>query len=98
MLNFKKIKEKGISFRLFWDLFVISIVFPNLFLILFDLTYLYFRPQYSIHFPEVIKLYDPILGIESHRTTDEYLKLTEELEKLNSYKEPQILSKEIKNC
>jgi hypothetical protein len=95
MLNFKKIKEKGISFRLFWDLFVISIVFPNLFLILFDLTYLYFRPQYSIHFPEVIKLYDPILGIESHRTTEEYLKLTGELEKLNSYKEPQVLNKEI---
>ena len=95
MLNFKKIKEKGISFRLFWDLFVISLVFPNLILILFDLTYLYFRPQYSIHFPEVIKLYDPILGIEPHRTTDEYLKLVGELEKLNSYKESEFLKKEI---
>jgi len=95
MLNFKKIKEKGISFRLFWDLFVISLVFPNLILILFDFTYLYFRPQYSNHIPEIIKLYDPILGIEPHRTTDEYLKLVTELERLNSFKEPQILKKEI---
>lgn len=95
MLNFKKIKEKGISFRLFWDLFVISLVFPNLLLILFDFTYLYFRPQYSIHLPKVLEIYDPILGIEPHRTTDEYLKLVSELENLILYNDKDVLKIEL---
>lgn len=85
MLNIKKIKEVGLSFILLWNLFVILIILPNLVLILFDFTYLFLRPKYMTTVPGVVHFYDPYLGIEPHRTTDDYLKFVDNFKKLNSY-------------
>lgn len=78
MLNFKQIIERGLSLRLLWDLFMIMAVIMNLHLIVFDLSYLTLRPYYLSHLPAVTKFYDPFLGIEPHRTTEDYLKLVDE--------------------
>lgn len=78
MFKFKQIYERGLTFRLLWDLFMILMVFMNLHLIVFDLTYLTLRPHYLEYVPEMVKLYDPFLGIEPHRSTDDIIKKVDE--------------------
>lgn len=86
MLNFKKIKEAGLSWRLLWDLFMITVAIVNLALILFDLTYLWLRPWYYRNFKEITAVYDPYLGIEPHRFTENYI---EKIDLLEFYVEEQ---------
>ena len=97
MLNFQKIKEKGLSFRLVWDLFVVLIVITNLFLIIFDLTYLLARPFYFKYKREITKLYDPYLGIEPHRTTDTYVKYVDKLSLIERFENQDLLFSELES-
>ncbi len=55
-----------------WDLFMVWVALINLWLILFDLTYLWARPVYLKAAPVVVRLYDPIKGIEPHPLTEEF--------------------------
>ncbi|MBN3945432.1 MAG: hypothetical protein HWQ38_02615 [Nostoc sp. NMS7] len=53
----------------------------NLGLVLFDLSYVPWRDFYLRKLPEIIKIYDPIKGIEAHRDTKSYLEKVDALEK-----------------
>ncbi len=69
---------KGLSRReklgLAWDLFMVWVALINLWLILFDLTYLWARPLYLRTVPVLVRLYDPVKGIEPHPLTEEFLR------------------------
>lgn len=79
MSNSKPAKPSGFRLKLLWDIFMILAVIVNLHLIVFDLTYLIFRPEYYKHLPQVVEIYDPILGIEPHRLTYDVLTSVTEL-------------------
>ncbi|MGD1712542.1 hypothetical protein [Dapis sp. BLCC M172] len=51
----------------------------NFTLVLFNITYVTFRDFYFDHIPIIIKVYDPIKGIEPNRYTEKYLDSFEEL-------------------
>jgi len=53
-----------------WDIFMVWVAIINLWMILFDLSYLWLRPQYITYVPVVASIYDPIKGIEPHPLTD----------------------------
>ncbi len=59
--------------RLAWDLFMVWVALINLWMIVFDLTYLWLRPLYFRYVPVVTRLYDPVKGIEPHPLTQEFL-------------------------
>jgi len=61
-----------------WDLFMVWVALLNLWLILFDLTYLWLRPVYLRVVPPVVRLYDPVKGIEPHPLTEEFLQVIRE--------------------
>jgi hypothetical protein len=73
MYSFRKWREKygSITARSLWDLFMVWVVFINLCLILFDLSYLWLRPTYFRYVPVVTRIWDPVLGIEPHPLTGE---------------------------
>ncbi|WP_442941211.1 hypothetical protein [Nostoc sp.] len=52
----------------------------NLGLVLFDLSYVPWRDFYLRKLPQIIKIYDPIKGIEAHRDTKSYLEAVDALE------------------
>jgi len=56
--------------RLAWDVFMVWVALINLWMILFDLTYLWLRPQYFTYLPVVTRIYDPVKGITPHPVTD----------------------------
>jgi hypothetical protein len=68
-----------------WDLFMVYLAIINVSLILFDLTYLYLRPFYDQHLPVVIRLYDPVKGIQPQPVTEEYLRLVDALAAESGY-------------
>ena len=84
MYAFKRWREKygKITARSLWDLFMVWVVIINLTLILFDLTYLWLRPYYFRYLPIVTRIYDPVLGIESHPLTDALIDRAAETERL----------------
>ncbi|MEM1170962.1 MAG: hypothetical protein AAGJ08_18240 [Cyanobacteria bacterium P01_H01_bin.35] len=51
----------------------------NFTLVLFNITYVTFRDFYFDYIPSLIKIYDPIKGIEPNRYTEKYLDSFEEL-------------------
>lgn len=55
--------------ELLWDVFMVWVALINLCLILFDLTYLLLRPTYQRFLPPLVRLYDPVKGIEPHPLT-----------------------------
>lgn len=59
-------KYGRLTLRSIWDLFMVWVVFINLCLILFDLSYLWLRPTYLRYLPPVTRIWDPVLGIEPH--------------------------------
>jgi len=89
------IRERPGILRFIWDMFMVIVTIMNLTLILFDFTYLRFRPTYYERFPKLLELYDPILGIEKHRMTHDYLKYVAELEELVKLKEEGKLQDEL---
>jgi len=79
VLSLKRIREKGLSTILLWDLFMILVALVNLGLIVFDMTYLWLRPDYFLHARSVTEVYDPVKGIEPHPVTQDYLDLVDRL-------------------
>ncbi len=59
--------------RVLWDVFMVWAALINLYLIAFDLTYLWLRPLYFRHLPVVTRVYDPVKGIVPHPLTQEVL-------------------------
>jgi len=59
--------------RLAWDLFMVWVALINLWMILFDITYLWLRPIYFRYVPVVTRVYDPVKGIEPHPLTEQFL-------------------------
>jgi hypothetical protein len=70
--------RKQLTPRLAWDIFMVYLAIINVSLILFDLTYLWLRPQYFRFIPVVTKAYDPVKGIEPHPLTERYLEVANE--------------------
>jgi hypothetical protein len=82
VLQLKKLARRYWSLRLAWDLFMVLVATINLVLIVFDFTYLTFRPVYLQYVPIVTRLYDPILGISPHPLTEELLDETAHLREI----------------
>lgn len=59
--------------RLAWDAFMVWVALINLWMILFDLSYLWLRPVYHRYLPVVTSVYDPVKGIEPHPLTEALL-------------------------
>jgi len=78
VLDFRRIKERGWSLRLIWDLFMIFIAVVNLAMILFDLTYFFLRPHYRSSAPQLVQFYDPFKGVEPNPEFQEYTALASE--------------------
>ena len=74
--------RKQLTWRLAWDLFMVYLAVINVSLILFDLTYLWLRPQYFRLLPIVTDIYDPVKGIEPHPLTERYLEVADETDAL----------------
>jgi len=72
---FARWREKygKITARLLWDLFMVWVALINLGLIAFDLTYPWLRPYYFHYVPVVTRVYDPVLGIEPHPLTEQFV-------------------------
>jgi hypothetical protein len=73
VLELKKLARRYWSPRLAWDLFMVLVATINLGLIVFDFTYLTFRPFYLQYVPVVTRIYDPVLGISPNPLTEELL-------------------------
>ncbi|MEH1765058.1 hypothetical protein [Nostoc sp.] len=77
MRNVKFSKQRSLWF----ERFMAITAAVNLGLVLFDLSYVPWRDFYLRKLPQIVKIYDPIKGIESHRETKNYLELVKALEK-----------------
>lgn len=72
MLRIKRIIERGLTIRLFWDLFMTFAAIANLLLIVFDFSYFFARPYYFEYYRPLVSLYDPVKGVEPHPLTERY--------------------------
>ena len=63
-----------------WQKLVALIAVINLFLVLFNLSYLSFRDFYYNNVPLLVRIYDPLKGIEPHPDTEAYLQTVELLQ------------------
>lgn len=80
----KRILEVDRRGRLFWPLewLLLAVASVNLVWFLFDFSYLYLHDFYTLNAPQVIQWYDPMKGIERHRTTEKYLVTVDELKQV----------------
>lgn len=58
-----------------WFILLLAIV--NFAVVIFDFSYLDLRHLYQRFQPELVTLYDPVKGVEPHRTTETYLERAE---------------------
>lgn len=72
-LNLAWLNPKRWNPRLVWDVLMVWVAVINLWLIVFDLSYLLLRPYYFRFTPVVCRVWDPVKGIERHPLTDELL-------------------------
>ena len=79
MLDLNKFNPRDWNLRLAWDWFMVWVAIVNLGLILFDFTYLTFRPFYREYSPVITRIYDPVLGISSHPLTEAVVQETKQL-------------------
>ncbi|MEM8718576.1 MAG: hypothetical protein AAGE84_04610 [Cyanobacteria bacterium P01_G01_bin.39] len=63
-----------------WQKLVAFIAVINLLLVLFNLSYLSFRDFYYNNIPLLVRIYDPLKGIEPHPDTEAYLQTVELLQ------------------
>jgi hypothetical protein len=70
--------KPDVSWRgvLFWPLewLFLAVATVNLVWVIFDLSYVQLRDFYVLRVPELVRLYDPMKGIEPHRITERYLR------------------------
>ena len=71
LLDPKKLHPRNWNLRLIWDVFMVWVALVNLWLIVFDITYLILRPTYYRWVPILTRVYDPVKGIEPHPLTEE---------------------------
>jgi|GEM_PF-1349239 len=96
MISWALMKKHKLGIPLLWDISMVFLVLGNLILILFDLSYLSLRPFYFDHFPKILTVYDqPILGIETHRTTKAYTASVDDLIYLINLRDSGFRSNEI---
>ncbi|MGF1932942.1 MAG: hypothetical protein RM347_000865 [Nostoc sp. ChiQUE02] len=77
MKSIKSSKQRNLWF----ERFMAIAATVNLGLVLFNLSYVPWRDFYLRKLPQIIEIYDPIKGIESHRDTKNYLETVDALEK-----------------
>lgn len=63
----------GDRLRLVWDVFMVWVAVINLWMIVFDLSYLWLRPYYVQYLPVVPKVYDRVKGITPDPVTEDLL-------------------------
>jgi hypothetical protein len=63
-----------------WTQLLAFIALINLILVLFNFSYLSLRDVYFSHTPLLVRIYDPIKGIEPHPDTETYLQTSDRLE------------------
>jgi hypothetical protein len=66
--------------NLWFERFMAIAATVNLGLVLFNLSYVPWRDFYLRKLPQIVKISDPIKGIEPHRETENYLELVKALE------------------
>jgi hypothetical protein len=66
--NIRNLNRRS-KLHLAWDVFMVWVALVNLWMIIFDLTYLWLRPVYFTYLPVVTSVYDPVKGIEPHPLT-----------------------------
>ncbi len=81
--------------NLWFERFMAILATVNLSLVLFDLSYVQWRDLYLQKFPQIVQIYDPIKGIETHRDTKKYLQTLDALEEQVS--QTGLQSPEVKN-
>ncbi len=62
-----------------WDVAMVQLALLNLGLLAFDFTYLRLRPFYLRHLGLVVRVYDPVKGIEPNPLTVRYVELVTQL-------------------
>ncbi|NJL63526.1 MAG: hypothetical protein HC903_18935 [Methylacidiphilales bacterium] len=65
---------------LWFERFMAIAATVNLGLVLFNLSYIHWRDLYLRSLPPIVRLYDPVKGIQPHRETDNYLAMVKSLE------------------
>ena len=84
MFKRRRLRLKELTLPILWDLFMLLLAFVNMWLIVFDLTYLWLRPAYFRYVPVVTRVYDPVKGIEPHTVTEAMLEEAAAVEQLLS--------------
>jgi len=82
MFKLSRLRLRELTLPILWDLFMLLLAFVNMWLIVFDLTYLYLRPVYFRYLPVVTTVYDPVKGIEAHPVTEAMLEEASAVEQL----------------
>lgn len=66
---------------LWFERIMVFLAIINLFLVIFDLSYIPWRNFYLRNFPTITHIYDPIKGIQPHRDTTTYIETVTKLKK-----------------
>ncbi|PLZ94985.1 hypothetical protein CEN50_23830 [Fischerella thermalis CCMEE 5268] len=75
MFNSKSLNNS----KLWFERVMAIIATINLCLVLFNLSYIYWRDRYLQYVPRIVIAYDSVKGIEPHRETEKYLNTIDEL-------------------
>ena len=78
MATTKYIRRKTRKVPIF-EVIIAVLALVNFTLVIFNMTYLTFRDFYFDYIPSLIKIYDPIKGINPNRDTEKYLEIFAEL-------------------
>ncbi|MEP6489930.1 hypothetical protein NDI43_18340 [Microcoleus vaginatus GB2-A3] len=76
-----KSSKKTIS----WAKLSALVAVVNFLLVLFHFNYLQLRPVYQSYFPGLVKIYDPIKGIDSSLANPEYLKSADQFWRIDTF-------------
>ena len=76
-----KLSKKAIS----WAKLSALVAVVNFLLVLFHFSYLQLRPVYQSFFPGLVKIYDPIQGIDSSSPNPEYLKSADQFWRIDTF-------------
>ena len=75
-----KLSKKAIS----WAKMSALVAVVNFLLVLFHFSYVQLRPVYQSYFPGLVKIYDPIKGIDSSLPNPEYLKSADQFWRIDA--------------
>lgn len=78
-----KVKQTEKRDRGWWTQLIALIALINLVLVLFNFSYLSLRDIYLDHTPLLVRIYDPVKGIEPHPDTETYLQTSDRLQQLD---------------